>query len=53
MNEKFYIYFSEMKLHVLFTSQIFQIFVWKIVYFENFRRKNEEKSYQIENYFQK
>jgi len=52
MNEKNYIYFLKMKLHIFFTSQIFIFFV-ENCFLENFRRKSEGKSYQIENYFKK
>jgi len=52
MYEKIYISFSEMKLHVFFTShKKFRFFLREIDFLKNFQRKSEEKSHQMKNYF--
>jgi len=49
--KKLYLFFKD-EITCLFTPQIFRFFCKKLFFF-NFRRKSEEKSYQIENYFKK
>jgi len=45
MNEKVYIYFSEMKLHVFFTSQFFKIFFCGKLFFSRILEEKVKKSH--------